>query len=260
MSNKSLRWLESAQHKWHAWPIGGRKSLCSTLTVEDLRTSPALRISEAPAADGVLCSTCRRKAGVVTPSTVSGITAAWLGLLRRHLLRIHVRVAEATLIELAARLAEVGNPGEQAAREVFSQVQVLMLNPLRSPSGRHSRTGRALTVVTIPYLKEAIAKLPPKTGALTQVAATLRLWRHLTNRDPRTDRGRPDRIVEVMLQLPTQPESYIRHLMNRGLPNLSAMFHPNTLARAKKETALRGLFAGSNDYWTKTKNQLHVEE
>lgn len=249
----ALRWILTK--KWHAWPLTGRRTLCGTVTVEHLRESPAQRIERTPPVDADFCQNCKRKAGIVTPSSLAATEAAWMGHLRRHLTRVRVRVAEATLVELAGLLAEVGAPESSAGRDVFDQVRSLLLTPMRRTS--RSAAGRTVTVVTLPYLKETIAKLPPRTGALTQIAAALRCYRTITRRDPTTDRFRPDRVVEVMLQLPT-PEPYIRHLLDRGLPHLAAMFHPNTLARAKRETALRGLFAGTNDYWTDTSQQLNV--
>lgn len=252
----SLKWLQGSTGKWHAWPRGGRRSLCGTLTVEHLRAQPAIQITEVFPEGQDLCQSCRRAACVVDPKdSVQGVAGAWVGLLRRHMAHVHVRIAEATLRELANRLAEVGSPDSAEAREVYNQIKSLFLTPLRRTT---KKNGKTLTIVTLPYLTEAVAKLPPNTHALEQIASTLRTWRSITQRDPSIDRCRPDLVVEVMLQLPSKPESYIRHLNARGLPNLAAMFHPNTLQRAKKETSLRGMFAGTTEYWNDTEDQLNI--
>lgn len=248
-----LHWVLT--RRWHAWPRGGRRSLCGTVTVEHLRDHPASSIVQAPPADGDFCQSCRKKAGVLAESVGTGPIAEWSGHLRRHLTRVRARAADATIQELSELLAEVGSPDSQEAREVFDQVRVLLLTPMRRTA--RAANGRTLTFVTLPYLKDTIAKLPPRVGALAKIATALRCWRTITHRDPTADRFRPDRVVEVMLQLPT-PEPYIQHLVSRGLPHLAAMFHPNTLERAKKETALRGLFAGTNDYWNETASQLNI--
>jgi hypothetical protein len=67
-------------------------------------------------------------------------------------------------------------------------------------------------------------------------------------------------VLDVMLQVP-DAEAYVRHLAGRGFTALGAMFHPNVLARAKKDPALRGAFAAYGTgaaYWERTKDQLHV--
>lgn len=238
--------------------------MCGRVNIEHLRESPAIKIAGAPVdEEGAgfieICGTCARKTNFdyqpPAPAVGDATQAAWMGHLRRHLTRVHVRVADATVQELASRLAEVGAPESEEAREVFDQIRVLLLTPtfkrVKGPKGRTT------TLTTLPHLKETLKKLPPRRGILIQIAAALRTWRLITHRDPTADRFRSDRVIETMLQIPS-PEAYIKHLNSRGLPHLAAMFHPNTLARAKNEASLRGLFAGSNEYWDNSTAQLNI--
>lgn len=256
-----IQWLLTSNGKWHGWPNGGRASLCGRVNVEHLRASPATAIATAVPSDGTPCGTCAKKSGYVPPAenglraTVDPVVGEWVGYLRRHLRHVHIQTSEATIAELATRLAEIGPPTVEEAREVFEQVRVLLLTPVSTR--RKGRGGRGMTVMTLPYLKDTLDKLPPREGVLKQLAATMRMWRNITRRDPTQDKFRPDRVIETMLQVPS-PEQYITHLNSRGLYHLAAMFHPNTLERAKKETALRGTFAGSSDYWDRTASQLNI--
>jgi hypothetical protein len=158
-----------------------------------------------------------------------------------------IRVADVTIEKLAVLLAEVGPPGAFESTAVYDQVQLLLLKPSWSRN----------KIASLPHLKAALELLPPKTGALQRVADTVRAYRNITHRNLNTDNFHADRVVEVLLQIPT-PEPYIRHLNSRGLTHLAAMFHPNTLERAKKDPTLRGLFAGSNEYWDRTTSQLNI--
>lgn len=252
-----LHWI-LRNGKWHAWPKGGRRSMCGRINVEHLRETPAEKIVTTLPSDAIVCTTCGKKTHLA-PAPVSGqdaIIGAWLGHLRRHLTRVHLKVSEANLQLLAERLAEVGPPDTKEAQDVFEQVRILLLTPHFSRV--QSARGRTTTVRTLPHLKEALSKLPPTTKALARVAATLRMWRNITQRDPSADRFRADRVIEVMLQLPPGAEAYIQHLHAREFSHLSSMFHPNTLERSKKDTALRGLFAGSTEYWNQSEDQLNI--
>jgi hypothetical protein len=53
-----------------------------------------------------------------------------------------------------------------------------------------------------------------------------------------------------MLAVPEKHlEAYIRHHKDKGFSHIAAMFHPNTLERAKNDPALRGVFTRhSPDY------------
>ncbi len=248
-------WIQTGGGKWHVWPTGGRRSICGRLNVEHLRARPAKSITATPPdASADVCADCARKAHRPRPVHPEEQIEAWMGIIRRHLLRVRVRVADVTVAELARRLAEIGSPETAEAREVFEQVRVLLLRPTAT---RVRGAKKTMTISTIPYLKEALAKLPAHAGALTEVAAAMRCWRAITQRDPTADRFRPDRVIETMFQVPVL-EPYIRHLNAKGLPHLASMFHPNTLARAKRDTALRGLFTGSNTYWDATAEQLNI--
>lgn len=242
-----IHWVLNGTGKWHAWPNGGRRTYCGRLTMEHLRLHSATQIS-ADIPTGKLCTSCVKKSGVLIEPT----TAAWVEVLRHYLRRSRIKVDNNSIEQLAALLAEEGSPDEVAAREVFEEVQQLLLKPTWSGNHRHLSA-----TYSLPHLKEALTKLPLNTGALTRVATTVRAWRTITNRKLNTENFRSERVIEIMLQIPS-PEPYIRHLNARGLPHLAAMFHPNTLERAKKEPTLRGLFAGSNTYWDNTASQLNI--
>lgn len=231
--------------------------MCGRVNIEHLRRTPCAQIAAKVPTDGDVCVSCSKKTGhaAVVPSNVDAGTAAWIGSLRKQFHRMHAQVAEETIVMLASRLAEVGPPESAAAREVFDQIQGLLLKPLFTRRKHGLRNTR--TTVTIPHLQDALDKLPPNTAALRQIASTMRCWRSVTQRDTANDKFRSDHVVDTILQIPT-PEPYIRHLLARGLPHLAAMFHPNTLARAKKEPTLRGVFAGSATYMERTASQLNI--
>lgn len=181
-----------------------------------------------------------------------GVTGAWLGYLERHLTRVNATADRDDLLTIAALLAEIGSPDDRAACDVCEQVKALLLTPMESPWGRRHRK----RPIVIQSLQAALALLPPRSGKLAAVAASMRCWRSVMGR---TDMGhfRPDKVIEVMLQVP-EPEAYLQHLKTKGFESLGVAFHPNVLARAKKEPALRGLFGGGTDYWNRTQDQLNI--
>lgn len=251
------RWILTARKKWHAWQQGSRRSLCGRLTADTLREAPALDVADQlqPEAYADACKTCRELTGVqqgpspdATPTEV-----AWLGFLEKHVGRLHVQASSPALKVLAKMLAEVGPPGSLKAQDVFTQIKTLLLTPINiSTVGRR---GECRYIRILPCFKDAVDKIP-NTDALLHIANALRCWRKITGLE-QSKISRPDQVISVILQVPT-PEPYVRHLNARGLPNLQAMFHPNTLARARNEAALRGVFRGSNDYWTRTTSQLNI--
>lgn len=256
-----MRWILTHSNKWHAWPQGGRSTICGRVNIEHLRQSPAIKIGGEPVqGEGAVCTTCGRKTRYAPPaaqSVADANAALWLGHLRRHVTRVHVRAAKGTLEALAARLSLVGSPDTPEGLEVFEQVRVLLLTPVAQRTARLRRDGNHTVIMTLPHLKAALKALPPTRDAILHVTRALRSYRNITHRDPTADRFKADRVIETMLQIPA-PDQYITHLNERGLPYLAAMFHPNTLDRAKKEPALRGLFAGSNEYWDNTADQLRI--
>jgi len=96
-------------------------------------------------------------------------------------------------------------------------------------------------------------------GGLAKVLHAATVWQKTTNRRFEDDLYKTDRVLEVMLQVP-DPEPYVRHLKSRGLEHLAAVFHPNTLARAKTEAGLRGVFNKTNEYWNEAKDHITVVE
>lgn len=258
----ALAWIltrKGRYGKWHAWPHGARHSLCGRVTVETLRTKPAAEIAtEAPSAeDARLCVTCAsRSKHLPQLSHPDPCVRAWVYQLRMYLRHHHMTIAAPTLTLLAERLAELGLPETAEASAAFQELQSFLLRPqYQAVAAKHAGTRR---VATLPHLKDAISKLPAQQAALSRIAHVLRLYKLITQRDIALDRYRVDRVTETMLQIP-QPEPYIRHLHSRSLSHLAAMFHPNTLERAKRDTALRGVFSsGSSTYWDRTSSQINV--
>jgi hypothetical protein len=236
-------WARLPWEPWHAWPIGGKESLCGALSKGTVRVfQDVLEASQSlPAQD--VCAPCQNQ-------------LQWLGLISRHLLAVRAKLAEDGRRALAARLAEIGSPEDVAAREVWVEMQQFLLAPWRC--SRHNGNGRSYTTTTLPCVDMALAIVAPGTQGLLRLAGALRTFRTVTGV---TSYGRyhADQVVQAVLEIP-DIEAYVRHLKGRGLDSLAAVFHPNTLARARREPALRGVFAGTGAYWEATKDQLNIVE
>lgn len=198
-----------------------------------------------------MCQNCRGAVNLPPPAVVDGAVAAWTGYVRAHLRREGLRLAERDVLALAAHLAEVGPPTDAPARAVWEQVRVVLLTPLvkRGTDGRSVRT--------LAGVRAALAKLPPNGGAMTRVAAAMQCWRRVAGRTAALGRYRPDRVVETMLQVP-DPEPYVQQLNAQGVHQLARVWHPDTLARARRDPKLHGVFAGTGDYWDQIGGQLDV--
>ena len=258
----TLHWIRHQNQKWHAWPHGGHRTLCGRVTTSTLLAGEAEHLEIRAALDPKLyaaqCAGCRRKARTTRTMNPDAAIAAWEGYIRLYLNRVRAQMpGPEDITVLATRLAEVGTPDDPTARNVWEQIQILLLMP--RPIRRKDSLGRTRTTMVVAHLHEALEKVPPATGALQQVAAAFQMWRTVTGRDPSQDRFRADRVIDVMRQIP-DVEPYLRHLHGRGLAHLAAVFHPNTLARAKRESVLRGTFSGAKDYWDATLNQLTIVE
>lgn len=258
-NGNTFTWLQLRTKKWHAWPHGGTRSVCGTVTADDLRITAAKQIKAVLPVGEVMCGSCARSLGsrAPTPTDPKGRldaqACAWLALLRKHLVRVRVRVRVAELRALATRLAAVGPTADPDAVAVYEQIRVLLLTPRR----HKRRNGH--TVMKITHLREALEALGPTPQALIHVAAAMKAWRHITEREvSRGERFRADTVITSMLAVPA-PTPYIQHLHAKGLSNLALMFHPNTLERRKKDAALRGIFSGSGDYMQRTADQLAAQ-
>lgn len=251
------QWIQVQNKTWHAWPMGGRRTCCGRVNVEHLRAQPARAIRPA-VPEGhrvVVCKACEHSTADVMPRSpgASTVVLQWERYLWRCLERTRARVPHAVLRTLAERLAEAGTPLDPAACELYVEVQALMLRPVRMRP-----RGSTKTITTIPHLQAAVNLLPVNEQALARIAHAIRCWRQVTQREVNSDeRYHTDRVITTMLQIP-DPALYIQHLHDRGLQNIAVIFHPNTLARARKDTALRGIFAGSHAYWERTSSQLNV--
>lgn len=259
-----MHWVrKAASGKWHAWFHGAPHVVCGAVTAGMLRDGPVeIQQTIEPGAHVDLCRKCRRKVGAslsgpvpVAPGSAVDYAPAWAGYIRRHLSTVHATVKDDDIATLSTLLAEVGAPDDPHAREVWEQVRALLLTPWAKRF--KDRAHHTRTKPTISHLGDALAHIPMRTGALTQLAAALKTWRTVTGQTVHNGRYRSDHVVAVMLQVP-DVESYVRRLQSNGLDHLGAVFHPNTLARAKRDTGLRGTFAGSGSYWEAAKDQLTI--
>lgn len=258
----SLHWIQHASTgRWHAWPVGGRETLCGRINVEHLRQHPAAQIKSVVDPEEQRCVRCSSKAGLGARAIkdLDTIQAMWVGTLRRHLKARRIKLGDPCLVSLAKLLAEVGPPGTAEAQAVFDQVEWVLLRPTWKKQQTFANIMPTHTryYAILPHLKDALDKIPPNTKALARIADTVRQWREITRCDPALAKFHSDRVVETILQVQS-PEPYIRYFQSRGHPELAFIFHPNTLQRAQKDPALRGLFTGSTDYWDHTEHQLRV--
>lgn len=257
-----VRVSASNRRPWHAWPKGGQSSMCGTLTATKLHTTPLRSVTHTLPEGAVVCRLCVRALGpgTVLTSPAKGHrpldkqTEGWLITLNAHLARYHLIVAAPLRLELAKRLASIGPTTDAHAVDVYEQIRELLLTPRlhRRDSGK----GGGMKIVG---LRDALKALPPDARSLNQVAASMKMWRHITQRSvDKGERFHVDTVITAMLEVPA-PEPYIRHLHGRGLSSLAVMFHPNTLKARSKDAALRGVFGGTKDYWARTAAQLATQ-
>lgn len=247
----TTHWIKMRGRRWHSWEHGAERSTCGRVSRDDLISRPPKQIlAELPPEFLVeTCTTCRRKS--LNGTAENDTTAVWLGYVRLHFRRSRVRMADVHLASLARLLAEqIGAPSESDAVESWELIRESLLAPW--VGGHGGKKFRAM-----PGLKDALALMRTEREGLRRVVEAMTVWRRLAGLEARLGSTRPDRIVSVILQIP-DPETYVRHLVGRGLTTMSAVFSPGTLDRAKKESALRGMWSGSSDYWKRTSNQLNV--
>lgn len=231
------------------------RSHCGRVLRQQLAEKPVKQIADSPADEGNLCASCVRKTGYVRASIgADPIHAAWIGFINRYLKHSHIKIDDTAVELLAAKLRDVGPPELRAALDLFDGVKVLLLRPTRDVKAYDS--GKTRSSNTLPQLRKAVLAMK-EPGDLQKVIGVLRTWEQVTGRNPFLERFNSERVVTVMLQVP-DAAAYIKHLSDRGLPTLASIFHPNTFDRAKRDTALRGLFAGSSQYWEQTSGQLNI--
>lgn len=249
----STNWILTANGTWHAWKVGESATACGRIDAAHLRRSPAQLITRDVPIDQKTCAACIRRTKAI-PFTTDAVTSAWIQTVRRHLEKVHAKLPDKTVLILAERLAEVGPPTNPEAGEIFEQVKQIFLRPMRTTMKLFNGSNRTLS--TFPHLKEALALLPTNTQAIRRVASAVRCWSSFGLITPST-RFRLDHVIQAILDIPSI-EPYVQHQRSRGLLEFALIFHPNTLARARKDTALRGLFSGSTEYWQATTDQLNI--
>lgn len=243
----TIHWIKQRRRRWHAWEHGSRASRCGRVNTSHLQQDPPDEILTElqPEHLAEACKSCVRSvqgAGIPELRDESAVVRAWYGHLLRHARRVHARPGVQNLRTLTRLLAEVGAPDNHDAQVVYLNVRDLLI------AGGKNAVG----------LKAALAKMPPSSGKLAQVAQAMEAWRKIVGRRS-LGRHRPDQVIETMLQVP-EPEAYVRHLKARGFEQLSAVWHPNVLERARSTPSLRGLFGGGHQYWKETREQLRVIE
>lgn len=250
MSAPVWKWLQHRNDRWHAWALGARSTACGRINLEHLRAHPAKSIVRSPSVDGLWCAACAKKAQMFRSVERDVTVSRWLAHLRLDLTRSHIRVAEKTLVSLAGFLARLGPPDEAAAVQVWNDARPVLFAV--------SYTKRAArTVATVPHLAEVLKYLDVSGQGVARIAEGVRTWREVTGRAIGTDRFHAVRVVQVMHQVPAV-RPYLEHLKKRGLVHFAAVFHPNTLERARKDASLRGTFSGANTYWDNTTQDLHI--
>jgi hypothetical protein len=273
----SRRWLKTAEGVWHCWLRGSRSTRCGLMNAEHLRMRPAALIAPVPEySDGDrLCGHCRRLVGSAVVGVSGVLTTAgagsnsltsandaaradWLGVLQRHFERFSARgVSTSDLTTLSVCFAELGAPVKGSDAQIaFEQLKDFLLRPTWT---RKQTAGSTVvrTYAYVPHLKSAVSALHSDAKALKHCSTALEAWQRITGRVVTLDRCHVDRVISVMLQVPN-PELYVTHLHTRHVVHLAAVWHPNTLLRAQREPALRGLFAGSTSYWATTKDKLNM--
>lgn len=250
------KWILTRNGKWHAWPHGGQTTLCGTINLHTIRTHPARQVSRTiPEEDPrfPICQRCRSKVGIPKAQLASGSPQnRWMGHLRAHTRRIHVRVSERDLGVLGTLLDEIGPPGTPEGQEIFRAVRILLLSPVRS------QTAGGRSVTRLPRLRSTLDLLSQRPGSLRHVATAFLVWERLS---PQSGPGhfKPDQVATVMLALSTAGvEVYVQRVVSGGITALGAVFHPNTLDRAKRTGAIRGIFRGTETYWNQTRDQLRI--
>lgn len=144
---------------------------------------------------------------------------------------------------LAGLLALCGPPGDREAQIIFRNLSDFLFHMRRPTTAR---------------IGEALKAIPPDPEKIRRVARALQTWRDITGMDMTRQKYRAPEVIMVTLEIP-DPVPYVRHLKDRGLTALNAVYHPNTLRRAKRE--LRGLFSGTDGtdgYWDRTRDQLDI--
>lgn len=258
------RWILTARGTWHAWNATTQRSVCGAVNTEDLRRTPVRQIAaQAPAIVGAGVRVCR----VCAPTDAAGgkllfaaLPAAavpWDQAVSRYCAQGRMTVAVGVRHALAVRLAEAApSAGSVRGRQVFAVVRDLLLRPRNVA---WTQGGRRRQHACLPYLAAAVAALPLGVQAVARVVDTVQMWQAITGLQVANERYRAETVIQTMLQVPdTEKETYMRQLHGRGLSALALMFHPATLERARRDTALHGAFSGSGEYWAQTQDQLHI--
>jgi hypothetical protein len=204
----------------------------------------------APANGVVVCVNCRRLARL--PFAPVGLTteaAAWYAPLMRHVVRSHVHHAPVLVAAMAERLALLGAPTDPAAAATYAQLRKLL-----EPNTVQTAAGQKVRSLGLRQLVEA---LPMDGPALHRIGTGLATWERLTGHAVLRERFNPGTVVSVLLQIP-RVVPYIERMQRKGMTALAQMFYPTTLAMARKDPALRGLWHEAPAYWGGGSEALEV--
>lgn len=248
----TVRWVQLANRRWHAWASGSRATMCGTTNTEHLRLHPARQVATALPANADRCATCARHVGLAVPRDCGSVqTSAWQGVIARKLVQQHLRgKASAQLTaRYAGLLAGVGVPTDQAAVRVFQLTWSILFH------GKHVEGRKRL-----PGLRAALDAIPDST-ALARVADGVAAWQELVGTFAVVSRERftPARVIETILRAP-DPRAYVQ-MVRQHEPEvkfLAAVWHPDRYARYEKRPDARGLLRGGPAYWSQTSDQLVV--
>jgi hypothetical protein len=171
----------------------------------------------------------------------------WVGKIQLLATHLRVRLGKEDVENFADTLTRIGSIRDEKARTTFEEACAVLLKTTWKKNRRGKRNA------AVPGFGDAIRTVIAKGGVehvgLERIACVVRAWRKVAGKDPKLDNFRPDRVVEVMMRIPGDPEPYVRRLVGKGFTQIGTAFHSNTFEAAKKDPALRGLF------WTGAKNE-----
>lgn len=166
----------------------------------------------------------------------------------KHLTNVH----DDNVTRIAALLTLMGPPRSARGDLAFRAFSDLLF----ATRGSSAQYGQ------VPGLRDALDALPPDPESLIRVVVAVVTFQqiHGSLSDPKRSRFNTRRVIEVMLQLP-DPKTYVENLAERGFDHPGAVFHENTLKRAR--TTMRGVFGrfeGEEDYWSSIETKINLIE
>jgi hypothetical protein len=182
-----------------------------------------------------------------TPTRAARSSLTWHMVVNMTVKGLHLSTqpARKDLDAFIEALEQVGPPDSPAALKVYQAVSAVFLRPYRTwVPPKPGRSGRHVTVLR--SFKEAVGLVVPDAGKLRQVATCVETWQRLNPaRDIGKERFDLKNVVEGMLAIPGHAaEPYVERLCEKfdDDPAIARVFFPVTVARSRKDPALKGLW------------------